>query len=229
MGEQELETRSAVQAVEAALFSAGRPVDVASLSDTTGYDRDQVRSALQHLQEDYRSRGTALEVEPAGEKWTMQVRTTYAEDVRTLAPMEVPEKTLKTLALIAYHQPILQSDLQDMVGSKVYDHVRELKDLGLLRKRRHERSYLLSTTEKFPEYFGLSTTDPEEIRRQLAEKVGIPLPRDDGRGNRTLDNYEDADEVNADPDEGVDVDADPSEVVSIDAPRDPPEQPADPA
>lgn len=160
--------------VEAALFSSGDPVGVDDLVETTGRSAADVRDALRDLREDYDDRTTALEVAPAGEKWTMQVETGYADQVRDLAPMEVPDKVLKTLALVAYHQPVLQSDLQTMVGSKVYDHVRELSNLGLVRKRRHERTYELRTTDKFPEYFGLDTTDPEEIRASLAEAVGLP-------------------------------------------------------
>lgn len=184
-----METRSIAQALEAALFSAGRPLGLDELREASGASRRQVEAALEHLRDGLLERDSALEVARAGDKWAMQVRSTHAEGVRKLAPMEVPLKVLKTLALIAYHQPILQSDLQDMVGSKVYDHVAELRELGLVRRRRHERSYVLRTTPAFPEYFGLEATDEEGIRRTLAERVGIPLPTDDGRGNRKLTTY----------------------------------------
>lgn len=198
--------------VEAALFSSGSPVGVDDLAETTGRSPADVRDALQDLREDYADRTTALEVAPAGEKWTMQVETGYAEQVRDLAPMEVPDKVLKTLALVAYHQPILQSDLQTMVGSKVYDHVRELSNLGLVRKRRHERTYELRTTDKFPEYFGLDTTDPEEIRRSLAEAVGLPegvareAGPEDHRGDPPQARLDEA--VERDPDEAEAPDPD---------------------
>lgn len=237
--------------VEAALFSSGSPVSVDDLAETTGRSPADVRDALQDLREDYDDRTTALEVAPAGEKWTMQVETGYAEQVRDLAPMEVPDKVLKTLALVAYHQPILQSDLQTMVGSKVYDHVRELSDLGLVRKRRHERTYELRTTDKFPEYFGLDTTDPEEIRRSLAEAVGLPegvaqeAGPEDHRGDppqARLDEAVDEAPDEVDPEEAVEPDGggvDPEEHEAVEpgpdeagpaedeAPAEGPEEPGD--
>jgi segregation and condensation protein B len=191
--------------VEAALFSAGEPVSVDALAETTGEDASAVRDALEDLQADYADRTTAMEVAPAGDRWTMQVQTDYADQVRELAPMEVPDKALKTLALVAYHQPILQSDLQTMVGSKVYDHVRELSNLGLVTKRRHERTYELRTTDKFPEYFGLETTDPDEIRDSLAEAAGLPEPPEpeDGPGPEVDGTDEsEADEPDVDPEAG---------------------------
>ncbi|HWG91775.1 MAG TPA: SMC-Scp complex subunit ScpB [Candidatus Thermoplasmatota archaeon] len=175
--------------VEAALFSAGKPLLVEEIADSTGLSKKEVTQAVQALRKEYAERDTSLEVGQAGLKWAMQVRREYAGNVTKLAPMEIAPKLLRTLALIAYHQPVLQSDLQEMVGAKVYDHIAELKELGLVRKRQHERSYLITTTERFPEYFGIAAKDPEDIRRFLADKVGIKLPETDKKGNKKLSTF----------------------------------------
>lgn len=176
-----------VRIVEAALFSAGKPLDEVEIAENTGLRKDVVRRALEHLAADYAARETALEVARAGAKWAMQVKTTYAPAAVRLAPMEIPVKLLKTLALVAYHQPLLQSDLVDMIGSRTYEHIPELMERGLVRKRPDGNSYLLSTTELFPEYFGIPATDREQIRRYLAERVGLVVaPKGDGKGNATL-------------------------------------------
>jgi len=171
--------------VESALFSAGRPLELEEIVDATGLTRRDIRRALDQLMKDYRERDTALLVAKTGEKFAMALKADYAEHARKLAEMEVPIKTLKTAALIAFHQPIKQSELQDMVGSKVYDHVAELKELGLVKSKAHERTRLLSTTERFAEYFGIDTLEPAEIRRWLAEKTGIRLEKE----GETLDDY----------------------------------------
>ena len=85
--------------------------------------------------------------------------------------MEIPKKLLKTLALIVYHQPIKQSELQNILGPKVYEHVKELHELGLIRTRREGKTKILTTTKRMPEYFGISTTDKEEIRKWLIKKL----------------------------------------------------------
>ena len=166
--------------LEAALFSAGRPVTREELGQATGLSQKELEPLLRDLITYYGDLGnedkTALEIGRAGDKYVMQVRARYAHCGKNLAPMEIPEKLLGTLALIAYHQPIRQSQLRDMIGQKVYDHVKELLDHGLLLAQKEGRTRLLSTSDSFPEYFGLSTTNTDEIRNFLLGKL---------RGNKT--------------------------------------------
>jgi segregation and condensation protein B len=161
--------------LEAALFSAGRPVSLEDLSAATHLSLRELPRLLTDLMETYQKRiqdnETALEVGIAGDKYVMQVRYSYAHVGQKLAPMEIPTRLLGTLALIAYHQPIRQSQLRDMIGQKVYDHVGELIDRGLLVAKKESRTKLLSTSPSFPEYFGLSTTDKEQIRNFLLKKI----------------------------------------------------------
>lgn len=178
--------------VEAALFSAGKPISLDEIAENAGIPRKDVGKLIMELKHRYESLAGSLEVAKAGDKWAMQVRTEYAPSTTKLAPMEIPIKLVKTLALIAYHQPVLQSDLKDMVGDKVYDHIRELVDRGLVKKRVHERSYLIVTSEKFPEYFGIPAADREGIKTFLANKVGLTLPKTDDHGNAKLTTFPEA-------------------------------------
>jgi segregation and condensation protein B len=164
-----------VRIVEAALFSAGKPLLVDEIADSTSLPKDEVRAALKALEKEYEQRDSALEVGKAGDKWAMQLRARWAPHAAKLAPMEIPAKTLKTLALIAFHQPIVQSELKRMVGERVYDHMHELSERGLVHAKEHGQSKLITTTERFPEYFGIPETEPERIRTFLAEKLGIKV------------------------------------------------------
>lgn len=159
--------------VEAALFSAGEPVSVDDIVTKTQIDRSTVEEALATLRERYEDRRTSFHVVRSGDKWGMVLREAFADESRDLVPPEIPFHVLRTLALIAYHQPMLQSDLHDMVGSKVYAHVSTLVDLGLVAKEREGVTYELTTTSSFPEYFGIPSDEPERIRNFLAEKVGL--------------------------------------------------------
>ncbi len=159
--------------VEAALFSAGRVVAVEELAQTTGIAVERVRELLKSLLGEYDARGSAIEVAKVGDKWTMQIRMEYTDRAQAFAPPEISRDLLKTAALIAYHQPILQSDLFDMVGSKVYEHTQALESLNLINRRPSGRSLELTTTRYFSEFFGLRETDREGIRRILAEKAGV--------------------------------------------------------
>lgn len=168
-------TLSPVRVVEAALFSAGRPMLIEEIAQATHLAPEAASAALRDLQKEYAGRDSALEVGKAGHKWAMQIRTDYAERSRNLAAMEIPAKVLRTLALIAFHQPIKQAELKDMVGSVVYDHVHELHERGMIITRQDGITKILTTTERFLEYFGVDATDREGIRTFLAKKVGLSL------------------------------------------------------
>jgi segregation and condensation protein B len=160
--------------VEAALFSAGKALTPEELARTTHLDPDVIRGHLRALAREYTKRESAIEVAQIGTKWTMQIRSEFAERTRSFAPPEIDRDLLKTAALVAYHQPLLQSDLFDMIGSKVYEHTKALEELGLINRKPSGRSLALTTTRYFAEFFGLKSTDREGIRRLMAEKAGVP-------------------------------------------------------
>lgn len=160
--------------VEAALFSAGRALTSEDLARTTGLNPDAVKGHLRALAKEYAQRHSAIEVTPIGTKWTMQIRSEFSDRARAFAPPEIDRDVLKTVALIAYHQPLLQSELFGMIGSKVYEHTKMLEDLGLIARKPSGRSFALTTTRYFSEFFGLKSTGREEIRRLMAQKAGVP-------------------------------------------------------
>ena len=162
--------------VEAALFSAGKPISIEEIASQTNLSPEAVKQACKDLAKEYDGRDTVLEIGKAGAKWAMQVRPQASEPATKFAPPEIPAKLLKTLALIAYHQPMKQSELVDMIGTKVYDHVPELVERGLVKAREEGVTKILLTTALFPEYFGLDAEDREEIRALMAKLVGLPPP-----------------------------------------------------
>jgi segregation and condensation protein B len=178
--------------VEAALFSAGKPVSVEEIVAQTFLPPEAVKEALKKLEKHYDELDTVLEIRKAGSKWAMQVRAMAAEPATKFAPPEIPKKLLKTLALIAYHQPMKQSELADMIGSKVYDHVPELVERGLVKAREEGVTKILMTTPAFPEYFGLDAEDREEVRATLTKLVGLPPPPPKTSANKTATNDGDA-------------------------------------
>jgi segregation and condensation protein B len=178
--------------VEAALFSAGRPVRAEELAETSRVAVAKVREHLKQLASDYAGRSSAVEVAEVGDKWTMQIRMEYTERARAFAPPEIERDLLKTAALVAYHQPLLQSDLGDMIGSKVYEHVQALAGLNLINKRPSGRSFELTTTRYFIEFFGIKASDREGIRRLLAEKAGVKFTPKPNQGTEDAPPAEDA-------------------------------------
>jgi len=160
--------------VESVLFSASMPVSINEIKEATGLPKKKVVDAIEGLIQTYnvdRKNETSIEVIKAGDKYTMQVKKRFFDQSVMVAKPEIQSHHLKTLALIAFHQPVKQSNLRRMIGPKVYDHVDELSDMKLVNAKKHGSTEMLTTTKLFPEYFGIDSTKPEEIREFLAKKV----------------------------------------------------------
>ena len=171
--------------IEASLFTAGEPISLKEISEATNLDESMAKLYLKKLMQSYSRRDTSLELIKAGKKYVLRVKEQYVERVTELANPEVPEKVLKTAALIAYHQPIKQSELVEMYGSKVYDHVKELISLKLVRARSEGSTKLLTTTQRFAETFGIGTVSKKKIKGHIRDKVLDKLRR------TTLKDYQD--------------------------------------
>lgn len=160
--------------VESVLFSASKPLSIKEIKEATGLDTKDVKEALEELIEDYnvkRKNETSVEIVKTGEKYVMQVKKDFVEQSVKVAKPEIKDELLKTLTLIAFHQPIKQSNLRRMFGPRIYEHVDKLVAMKLVHSKKHGTTELLTTTKLFPEYFGIESTDPNEIREFLMKKV----------------------------------------------------------
>ncbi len=160
--------------VESVIFSASNPVSINEIKEVTGLTSNKIKKTLEELIEDYnvtRKNETSMELIKAGDKFTMQVKKQYADQTIMVTDPEIEDHLLKTLTLIAFHQPLKQSNLRRMIGTKAYEHVDELADKRLIHTKKHGTTEMLTTTKLFPEYFGIDSTKPEEIRDFLVKKV----------------------------------------------------------
>ncbi len=156
------------QLVEAALYLAGRPVQQLELAQVTGIDTTEIGQLIRDLQEKYRQYFSGFEiVELPGKKFVFQVRHDVAEHVKeiTLQPL-LSLAELRTLAMIAYQQPILQSSVAKVRGQQAYAHIKNLIRNGFVKATRVKQTLELRTTPMFSDYFGLSH-DTGVLKRQL--------------------------------------------------------------
>ena len=156
-----------LMAVEAALFSAGRALDPTETAEATGLSRNKALGALEALVELYKTRESALEIIKLGTKYALQLKPEAVEFGRRLAPQEIPSYLLRTLALIAHEQPMLQTELKYKLGDKVYEHVGELIGLGMISRINKGRTFELSVTPAFMEYFGIDAQNQAEMKAYL--------------------------------------------------------------
>lgn len=157
--------------VEAALFLAGKPISVNEIEASQNLDPRTIRAALNRLIEEYASSDRAIEVVKLGTKYAMQVKEEYRPKAEGVARPEISKDALKIASLIGYYQPILQSKLAALAGSQVYEGVKELEDKGLIRCKPKSRSFELTTTSKFIEYFGIDARSRSDVKRWFEMKL----------------------------------------------------------
>ena len=158
--------------LEATLFGAGRSMSVAELSTALGYDEDEMLDSLYSLRSTLkRRRGGALQVAEVGTRWAIEGKPDVASYLPKGTKTEIPQKLLKAAALIAYHQPMPQSRLVELLGQKAYDYVRELAQLGMVDRRKDGNTRRLSTTRRFSEIFGCPYTDRKKVKQWFREQV----------------------------------------------------------
>jgi len=162
-------TQRELALVEAALYVAGRPLTLKELcSVLKTRSKNKARKLAKTLMREYASRNTALEVlELKDERYVLQLKAEFTPRVRKLVKRPLLSTgPLKTLAYIAYRQPVSQKRVVDVRGHHVYGHIKLLKEIGLVVGERRGRSSVLRTTEYFADYFGLSR-DLSAMKRQL--------------------------------------------------------------
>jgi segregation and condensation protein B len=169
--------------LEASLYVAGRPLDVKTL----GYairtrSKRKVQRLVRMLMEEYKSRNTALEIlELEGQRFVLQLKNDYSARARRLAVRPLlTNGPLRTLAYIAYRQPVLKKQVVDARGTHAYGHVGKLADMGLVDCEKKGRNVVLRTSEYFADYFGLSHNF-RVMKHQLRRRFN-----DEAKGNISI-------------------------------------------
>jgi len=158
--------------LEATLFGAGKTLSVIEISESLGYSEQEVSDGLQSLQATMKRRKNgSLRLTQISNKWVMEVKPSIAEHMPKDTKAEIAPKLLKAASIIAYHQPISQSDLVKLMGPKAYDYVRELAQRGMVDRRKDGITRRLTTTRRFSEYFGCPHTERKKVKAWFREMV----------------------------------------------------------
>ncbi len=151
-------------AVEAALFAASEPLTAQDISERTGIEISIVRYAIKDLRMEYEMRDSAIIIAAIDGKYRMQLRAEYQSYSGLAAVPEFPNGVMRTLSAIAYNQPVLQSAIVKARGPRGYADVNTLVEAGYVASKPKGQSFLLTTTKKFSEDFGIGSTNPADIK-----------------------------------------------------------------
>lgn len=182
------------QIVGALLFAAKEPLTVkrmrkAMIETGNGYSGpyeqyakatdEQIEGAVEQLQEDLAKAKVGLDIALVAGAYRLQNDAACGPFVRVLLEknqtMRLSKPALETLAIVAYRQPCLRSEIEEVRGVSVDAILRKLIDMQLVRVvRRSElpgRPWLFGTTQRFLEHFGINSIDDlpgsSELRRAM--------------------------------------------------------------
>lgn len=113
--------------------------------------------------------GCQLVTRPEYVRWVMKLKQT-----RTLQPLSRP--ALETLAIIAYRQPLIRAEIDDIRGVNSGGVLKNLLERGLVRiagrKEVPGRPILYATTDLFLRQFGLNTLKDLPTMKDFSEGLG---------------------------------------------------------
>ncbi len=145
--------------VEAALYSAGRPLTLDELTKASGIDsREKIKKILNELISKTKVIFKAIEIVKLDDgTYVFQLKPNYSPIVKKFAARpQLSNSVLKTLSYITFEQPVTSKRLVEIRGSKVYSHLKELEQLEFIASSSAGRLKIYTTTKKFQNYFGIN-------------------------------------------------------------------------
>jgi segregation and condensation protein B len=163
-------------AVEALLFAADKPLDLAVLRDATQFEEDTLKEALAALQQKHAPGTGGTVLLDLGGRW--QLRTdpqlsAYVRRMLQVKPMRLTRAALETLAIVAYRQPVTRPEMEDLRGVDCGAVTKALLERKLIRilgkKDEPGRPLLYGTTREFLELFNLRDLTQLPTLREFQE------------------------------------------------------------
>jgi segregation and condensation protein B len=154
--------------IEAALYSAGRPLSLDELIKASGTNsKEKTHRIVNDLARKTKSTFRAIEIAQLEDgKYVFQLRPEYTPLVRKFAQHPLlPSGALKTLSYVAYEQPVTSKRLVQIRGSQVYPHIKVLEQMQFVEHENLGRLKVYRTTPKFQSYFGI--TDLNAVKSKL--------------------------------------------------------------
>jgi len=171
--------------VESLLFAADTPLTIEKIRSIldTG-DSVAIRSVLAGLTEEYDTQRRGFFLKEVAGGYQLRTRPECREWVRRMRqsrPPRLSRAAMETLAIVAYKQPVLRSDVEHLRGVDCGGVLRSLLERGILRvlgrKDLPGRPMLYGTTKRFLEIFDMKDLSDLPTMEDLQE-LGETWPND---------------------------------------------------
>jgi segregation and condensation protein B len=171
--------------IESLIFVSEIPLSIERIQKTIpSANIAEIRLVIETLIQDYKSRKGGFFLKEVAGGYQFRTHPEYHEWIKNLIqpnPVRLSKAALETLAIIAYKQPIIRTDIEYIRGVDCGGIIRTLMERNLVRilgrKEIPGRPLIYATTKYFLEFFGLKDLKdlptPKEIEamENLSETV----------------------------------------------------------
>ncbi|MBI5039463.1 MAG: SMC-Scp complex subunit ScpB [Nitrospirae bacterium] len=179
-----MEDREIKGVIEALLFISGEPLSPDRIKNVLEeIDRGKIKSLLWELQQEYDMRLSGLRIVEVAGGFQIVTPPEVSQWIKKLKKIKqsarLTKPSLETLAIIAYKQPLVKAEIEDIRGVDSAGVIKGLLDKRFVkiigRKDVPGRPILYATTKEFLQYFGLKDiSDLPTLKEfnELAEEEG---------------------------------------------------------
>lgn len=186
------------QRVEALLLSTDRPLTDGKIAELLGVTLEAggtkaIREAIESLNASYVETGRTFRIEAVAGGRQMLTQPQFGPVLHRLHQSRLQSRltpaAMETLAIIAYRQPVLRTEIEAIRGVASGEVVRTLMERRLVttvgRAEEIGRPMLYGTTREFLRVFGLSSLDdlPQAKELRIPGVKKNPVKKNEGAGS----------------------------------------------
>ena len=124
--------------IEAVLYLEADPLDEASIARITGLAEENVKIALENLNERYSAPDSGIEIGRIGGAYLLTPKREFWESLKDRyskkSEGKISRAAMETLAVIAYSQPVTRAEIEAIRGVSADNMIRLLLEKGLIRE-----------------------------------------------------------------------------------------------
>ncbi len=158
-----MEDKEKTAILEVLLFLSGEPLGLSTIKDIVGIPESEIKRLMDDLILKYKQQDGGLLIVEIANGYQMVTNPAYFEWVKKFKGTQFSTKlsmpALETLSIIAYKQPIIKAEIEQLRGVNSDSAIKTLLEKRLIkvigRKEAPGRPFVYVTTKEFLQYFGL--------------------------------------------------------------------------
>ena len=175
-----MESHEKKSLIEALLFVSGEPLTSAEIKTNTELAEAEIKQLLEEMINEYSQKDAGILITEIAGGYQMVTNPKLASSIRkfknTASSNRLSAPALETLAIIAYNQPLIKAEIEQIRGVGADGVIKTLLDKRLIkimgRKEVPGKPLLYGTTREFLQYFGLKDlTDLPTLRELVREEA----------------------------------------------------------